>query len=49
MAYSHALTKKGIKRRDPRMVKKGAEDAQVSGADMSITIKQAIGSMATQG
>ncbi len=49
MAYSHALTHKGIKRRDPRMCKKGAEDAAVSGADMTITIFAAVGSLATQG
>ena len=49
MAYSGALARKAIKRRDPRMAKKACEDAQVSGSDATLTIKQAIGSFATQG
>lgn len=49
MAYSHNLIRKGIKRKDPRMCKKGAEDAAVSGNNGFITANQAIGSLAIQG
>ncbi len=50
MAYSHTLTHKGIKRRDLRMCKKGAESAAVSGSGPSMVgIQQAVDSMAAQG
>lgn len=49
MAYSHNLLYKGIKRRDPRMCKKGAESATVSGSDLTVTIQQAIDSLKVQG
>lgn len=49
MAYSHNLIRKGIKRRDARMCKKGGEDAQISGNNELITVQQAVGSLAVQG
>ena len=49
MAYSHTLTRKGIKRKDPRMAAKGAADAAVTSANGMISINQAIGSLAVQG
>lgn len=49
MAYSHALTYKGIKRKDARMAKKGAQSQAVKGHFGFITINLAVKSMADQG
>lgn len=42
MAYSKTLLNKGIKRRDPRMAKKGAESAAVDG-NSTATLQEAKG------
>lgn len=49
MAYSHNLIRKGIKRNDPRMCKKGAESAAVAGHDFTKTKADAIESLRVQG
>lgn len=49
MAYSHNLTKKGIKRKDARMCRKGSEDPAVNGASGMIAANQAIESLRIQG
>mgnify|MGYP001609227673 CR=1 len=49
MAYSRALAEKGINRRDARMAAKGCESAAVTSSLGSISINQAVGSVAVQG